>query len=463
MKKRLFIALLIVWMGCGSAVGATTPEEFQVLEQKICALMNKGELDSALVRSSAYTELALQENNILEIVQGYYLQAWVFHMKKAYGQAIALYLEAVKYAEGSEDPQVFCKLTSLYKNISSIMSRYAQYQTATRFADQGLELAHQMGDTSQIIDLQFIKSKYLRSQKRFDESIELNQQTIPLCEENSKKFLKLSISLGITHFERTDYAMALETFQKTLAVARTTDHETYTAALLNNIGEVLYRQGKHREALAYLEDANQIKRGYSPGYDLIDGLKTTGLNYIALRDYPAALARFMEAAQHLEKIQLFPDYFDLYKHMSELLHTMVGQQDLALEYEKKYREHKKTYEDTQATLQLSAGLLLQVEGLLKDKEVFSVRAWRTIFIVAGFSIFLFIGLFYLYRRTAKMKQPAVAVSTDRQLMTRQELARELGISYHTLRRRLVESDLRISSRKYLKPSEQQAILDYLKK
>lgn len=449
-------------MGCGSAVGATTPEEFQALEQKIDALWRKGQLDSALVRSSAYTALALQENNIVEIVQGYYLQAWVFHMKKAYGQAIVFYLEAVKYAEGSEDPQVLRKLTSLYKNIGSIMNQYAQYQTAIRFIDHGLELARQMGDTSQIISLQYNRSVYLRRMEDYGPAIDMINQTLSLCKEGSLAFLKLNNSLGLTYFEKEDYVQALDTYLKTLAVARTTDHETYMAALLNNIGEVLYHQGKHREALAYLGDAIQIQRGYSPGYDLIDGLKTTGLNYIALKDYSAALAHFQEAEQYLDQAELKPDYFELYKHISDFYHT-TGQPALANEYEKKYLEQLEAYEDTKATLQLSAGLMLQVEELLKDKEVLSVRAWRSVLLVAGFSIFLLIGLIYLYSRAAKKKQPAATVSPDRPLMTRQELARELGISYHTLRRRLVESNLRIPSRKYLKPYEQQAILDYLKK
>lgn len=47
--------------------------------------------------------------------------------------------------------------------------------------------------------------------------------------------------------------------------------------------------------------------------------------------------------------------------------------------------------------------------------------------------------------------------------TRQELAHELGISYHTLRRRIIEGNLKVSARRYLTATEQKIILDYFEK
>lgn len=43
--------------------------------------------------------------------------------------------------------------------------------------------------------------------------------------------------------------------------------------------------------------------------------------------------------------------------------------------------------------------------------------------------------------------------------TRQELANELGVSYHTLRRRIKDHSLNISPRKYLSPKEQKLIIE----
>lgn len=49
------------------------------------------------------------------------------------------------------------------------------------------------------------------------------------------------------------------------------------------------------------------------------------------------------------------------------------------------------------------------------------------------------------------------------LKTRQELAQELGISYHTLLRRIKEGNLKVTVRKYLTPKDQETILNYLLK
>lgn len=67
------------------------------------------------------------------------------------------------------------------------------------------------------------------------------------------------------------------------------EHQWYISWSLNNIGEVLYYQGKHREAIPYLEEANGVKRAAGLSSDLINSLELAGLNYMALRDYPSAL------------------------------------------------------------------------------------------------------------------------------------------------------------------------------
>lgn len=322
--------------------GSTSQKAFLAMEEKIWALEEQGQLDSAIALSYDYTALAQREDNVLQIVQGYNMQGYLSTRQEAYGQAIILYLEAARYGEDSKDQEVLGKLISTFKNSGRIMSLYSHYDMSIRLVDQGLDLAKQIGDTSEIISLQYNKSNTLRRMHHFDVALDLIYQTLLLCKAGSENFLKLNNSLGATFFENKELDQALEAYRETLSTARENNHQKFISWSLNNIGEVLYHQGKYGKAIGYLEEANQIKRETGLTSDLLNGLELAGLNYLALKDYSAALAHFQEAEQYLPQAELLPDYFELYKHIGAY-YTTIGDHYKAGEYHQKYMSQLEKY------------------------------------------------------------------------------------------------------------------------
>lgn len=148
------------------------------------------------------------------------------------------------------------------------------FSEALTLAKEAQALAEKTGHPETIVRARFgMASLYLRN-NRFDDALQHLNEGLPLAEKlGSDQLLEgFHNQLGRIYLERGMYEKALLHYQKSSdALEKTSAPPTRKAGVLNQIGMILHKSGKHRDAAGYLEKAGTLAE-QARVWDMADGI-----------------------------------------------------------------------------------------------------------------------------------------------------------------------------------------------
>lgn len=158
-------------------------------------------------------------------------------------------------------------------------------QKALLFAEDALNLALNIGDSSNAVKSGRIKGVSLRRLERLDESIKVLTDILPIARRNNytNELNKILNSLAITYTYKANYDKALEyNFQSLVITERIGDYKS-VGITLNNIGLVYFKLKNYEQAIEYYKRSLEVKKKNSDNYDLDRLLINLGLCYNQLK------------------------------------------------------------------------------------------------------------------------------------------------------------------------------------
>lgn len=219
--------------------------------------------------------------------------------KGDYALASHHYHDALQHllSRNPNDPNV----ASVYSNMSVVQLRLGQYPKALNYAIKAEELARNNRVTLELVGALINKSD------------------------------------ALMHMNKTDEAF--EALQEALAISRKKNFIDATQSILCGLGDIMLKQYKYENAIAYFNEA--ISLGYSTGayYSLILPQYGLGMAYYKMDQLEKAEQYLTAALKEARKTELMENSHDAYAILAHIYRTK-GQYDKAFDYQQKYIELK---------------------------------------------------------------------------------------------------------------------------
>lgn len=169
-----------------------------------------------------------------------------------------------------------------------------------QYATEALDLALNIGDTTNIIRSGRIKGVSLRRLERLEESVEVLTFILPIARRNSYKgeLNKILNSLAISFTLKANYDKALEYNFESLIVNEKNKDFRNIGITLNNIGLVYFKLRNYEQAIKYYKRSLEVKNQNNDSYDLDRLLINIGLCYNQIKGPDS---KFQEAQDYINK------------------------------------------------------------------------------------------------------------------------------------------------------------------
>ena len=112
-------------------------------------------------------------------------------------------------------------------------------------------------------------------------------------------------SRGITYLKQSDFAHALESFERALALSQKIGHREGIIPALNSIGEVYRGQGQPERALEYYDRARK-QVGDDNAWNMAFIFNNIGMSYDAIGDFDRAIENIERARKVAERVNFQP-------------------------------------------------------------------------------------------------------------------------------------------------------------
>jgi tetratricopeptide (TPR) repeat protein len=130
-------------------------------------------------------------------------------------------------------------------------------------------------------------------------------------------------SFGVNYWYMGEDLKALQMYKEVMAYYKSVDDERGTARMANNIALIYYNNADYKNALQHHDYASDAFRRLGMKKNLINSLTNSGVVFLAISDYPKALALFLEALSYsevddvTEKGNLFNNLGLVYKNLEQ--------------------------------------------------------------------------------------------------------------------------------------------------
>jgi tetratricopeptide (TPR) repeat protein len=219
----------------------------------------------------------------------------VYRMLGQYQQATEYYDQALEMHVGNGDLFGEARTES---NLGIIDERLGQLDASTAHYERALVLFRRLGDKhGEATTLNNFAGVYFPAKGRHDLAAANYSRSRALYEELGDRVgeaIALS-NLGAVEGHVGHYELAAEHHLQAVAVFRELGHRYGEASALNGLGDVLVRLGRHREAAAHHEHALAVFRELGHRYGEAAALNGLGEAQCAAGDYAAALAQHRAA------------------------------------------------------------------------------------------------------------------------------------------------------------------------
>ena len=135
-------------------------------------------------------------------------------------------------------------------------------------------------------------------------ALENYQKTLKLTEEinDIKQSSLIYINMGNLFYKQSNYPKAYDYYQKALKINEDLGIKEKIAFCLNNIGSLLIEQGEYQKALEYLQNALQIKEELEDTKGIASTFSNIGAVYLNLKKYNKAFEYFQYSFKSKEAL-----------------------------------------------------------------------------------------------------------------------------------------------------------------
>lgn len=283
------------------------------MEETVNAISSKIEEDpdSAYLLALDLLDESMDKGNKYGIVQSNFILAYIHDdIKGEYGKAIIYYLEAIRYAEKANYPEVRKNLISLHKNCGIIFRKFKSYSLAEEYYDKALSYASMLPNESEAQSINYNRAGLLMDQHRYEEAISLLKNLIDQTERSSKNFWKYNNRLGIAYFESENYELAIDAHVSSLDFSMLSNElDAYTT---HNIGRCYALLERTDEAISHFNDAIDKKKRLEDKSSLFSSYKALGELSFRQGFTKQSLVYFDKAEEYLSRDNDI-DQFELFK------------------------------------------------------------------------------------------------------------------------------------------------------
>ncbi len=225
----------------------------------------------------------------------------------------------------------------LFITLKTMLLHYkkSEFRLAYDLGKETLPLALRVNDNNKLAECKMYMGMCTGRLGDFKAALNFYHEALPLLEttKNISLQMKLYSNIAGVYFDQLDYKMAIEFFQKTLAMAIKNHDYKVIGQTYNNIGSALSNLKKEKEAkLSYLKAVE---------YNLLSGNKhNLGYNYMNLASSELADDNTVQAKKYnAEALAIFTEFKDPYSIVS----CMCVDGDILIK-ERKYDEAVKLFE-----------------------------------------------------------------------------------------------------------------------
>ena len=184
--------------------------------------------------------------------------------------------------------------TRIYNGLSEIMRHKSEWELATQYAQQALDLARQQTDiANEATSLSNIGS-VLVLRGDFKGAKEVYEQALAIQTERGDRAAVLG-NLGITLYGLSEYQPAIKLQEESLDLYREVGNRRGIALTYNRLATAYYQLGEFDRARGYYEDSLGIMRVIGDPIGMYDCLNNLGMLHYGRGRYEEAETRFGEA------------------------------------------------------------------------------------------------------------------------------------------------------------------------
>jgi signal transduction histidine kinase/Tfp pilus assembly protein PilF len=263
-------------------------------------------------------------------------------------KAIEIAKEALQLAqkrnEKIEEATAFKNLADAYYYINQIDESLKMYEISAEIEKQ----IH--GETSENYQLRLSDIGFcLEILLRYDEANAINKKSLQIAEEldNKEQIIILLNNIGQVYYKQAKYDKAIEYFQLNLKMEQSHGKEEDLSFVFNNLGMVYMAWEQFEKAIPYFEQALQIDKKFNNEERLTIRLNNLGTAYRSLEQYEKALEFLLESLtiekkmNRLEKVSI---------RLSNIAMIYASQKEFAQALEYLY-EKKKILEKIDSPIQ----------------------------------------------------------------------------------------------------------------
>lgn len=237
------------------------------------------------------------------LAMAFHLRGHAFDDQGQYEQALQLFEEELKIFRELNDRK---EQSTAYTNLGSVWSNLGRSDSAIAYYLRSLEIDEALGEKlgasinhNNIGNLYSDDGVYDKAIEHFEKALKLRQEL-----GLEKRYIQSYSNLSTVYSRKKDYQKAMEYAQKGLDLAIKYDNKSWAAIIANSIGNDFVDQGRHAEAIPWLEKSRDWFRAINNEVNETYPLYNMSMAYSNLGDGDRALQYAREGYEIVERLEL---------------------------------------------------------------------------------------------------------------------------------------------------------------
>ncbi len=410
--NRAFLIIFILAISANFSYANSIEEEYK----HVMAVFNKDQYPEARKLAEQLLEQTKTEQDFYHLTKLYFLLGYICEYTEDFGKSIIYYLEGSRHGQLAGDERLKKTIISIHKNLASVLSDYKHYDLAYKFIDEGILLAEEVQNESQVISLLNNKIFVLLEEERFEEAITGIHDLRKNHNISKERDLIIENKLGwaLQSLDRLDEALV--SYQKVVKDTLSIGLAVHSISL-QNMALIHSNRQQYELAVERLNASITHCKTYDFPRWLLRSYGNFGELYLDLHKPKTAIKFLKEGVSLLENEDQLPQSYEIYKLLSSAYYEL-GNLHEALKYKERYsveleqyieQQNKITEDEQKYNIQLLTDRYFDL--LAADKDQKNTERMAKFGISGTALVFLSILLAMLYK----------------QRRTRVSLARELSL------------------------------------
>ncbi|MEL7121729.1 MAG: tetratricopeptide repeat protein, partial [Bacteroidota bacterium] len=270
-------------------------------------------------------QLAKQSRDVLLLGQAHNSLGRVLMLKGEYAEAMDFLQKAAGLFESFEDYE---GIASVYGNLGNLYFRQGKYEEAKSYFTNSIDLSRKYSLEVRPMIVANLGLTHM-NQGNYDDGIVVMEEQKRYCELHNDKQGMATINTfeGILLLEKGDYDLALENFEKGLALSEELGNQLLMPIAIGNIGLIYERQGDYGKAMENYQRDLEIceEMGDKQGIAIALGLIGQLLNI---------KGDFYKAIEYLQKALMLSEELGYQKGIAKAVNTLGDVFFLTDQYER---------------------------------------------------------------------------------------------------------------------------------